>query len=308
MIDELFLLLADQQTNNQVLNQNKTMKNSNWILIIYLLLFIACKDREKETDETNTTHSPTINPESKPASAEVRNNMVRSEAPDALTKTEQGYALPGFDDKMAQSPINILSFVTEKNNNQKIALQFKGEINAVENLGHTIQLDFTEGSTTIAAGKSYQFKQLHFHTPSEHLIDGMTFPMEMHAVNVVGNQGEKGESAYVVIGMLFKMGHENKFIKEFLNAVPREENKKENLRPGTVKLEDLFSGIAKNELETYYYYKGSLTTPPYTESVDWLIRKHIFEASPEQIFAIEKIEGDNARHVQELNKRKVISN
>ncbi|HEU5166642.1 MAG TPA: carbonic anhydrase family protein [Chitinophagaceae bacterium] len=284
------------------------MKYSNYVLTIYLLLFIACKNQEKETNETNTNLSHTINPESKPTSSDIRNNLVRSEAPDALTKTEQGYALPGFDDKMAQSPINILSFSTEKNNKQEIALQFNGEINAVENLGHTIQLDFTEGSTTIAAGKTYQFKQLHFHTPSEHLIDGMTFPMEMHAVNVAGNQGKNGEAGYVVIGMLFKMGHENKFIKEFLNAIPREENKKETLPQGTVKLEDMFSGIAKNELETYYYYKGSLTTPPYTESVDWLIRKHIFEASPEQIFAIEKIEGDNARHVQELNQRKVISN
>ena len=131
--------------------------------------------------------------------------------------------------------------------------------------------------------------------------------MEMHAVNIVKNQGKEA-TEYVVIGLLFKMGHENKFIKEFLNAVPREEHKKTTLQPGTVKLEDLLSGIPKNEKGTYYYYKGSLTTPPYTESVNWLIRKYIFEASPEQIKAIEKIEGDNARHVQELYQRKVKSN
>jgi carbonic anhydrase len=54
----------------------------------------------------------------------------------------------------------------------------------------------------------------------------MTVPMEMHVVNTVKNQGKKDAPQYVVIGMLFKMGHENKFIKEFLNAVLREEIKK----------------------------------------------------------------------------------
>jgi carbonic anhydrase len=73
-------------------------------------------------------------------------------------------------------------------------------------------------------------------------------------------------------------------------------------------LEDLFTGIPSNELGTYYHYKGSLTTPPFTENVDWLIGKYIFEASPDQITAIEKIKGDNARHVQERHYRKVVSN
>jgi carbonic anhydrase len=284
-----------------------TMKYSIYVLMICFLLFTACQDQQKENKKTNNKQRDAIKTESKQTSA-TESNQVRSEAPDALTKTEQGYAIPRFDDGLAQSPINILSSNTEKDKKHEITLKFNNAINAVENLGHTIQLDFAEGDTTIVDGKTYKFKQLHFHTPSEHLIDGMTFPMEMHVVHILKDQKEKGESAYVVIGMLFKMGRENKFIKEFLNTVPGEENKKENLRPGTVKLEDLFEGIPKNELETYYYYKGSLTTPPYTESVDWIVRKYIFEASPEQIGTIEKIEGDNARHVQALYQRKVVSN
>jgi carbonic anhydrase len=57
----------------------------------------------------------------------------------------------------------------------------------------------------------------------------------------------------------------------------------------------------------YYSYRGSLTTPPYTESVRWYIAKHIFEASPAQIEAINKLEGNNARHVQALFGRTVSS-
>jgi carbonic anhydrase len=57
--------------------------------------------------------------------------------------------------------------------------------------------------------------------------------------------------------------------------------------------------------EGLYFYKGSLTTPPYTESVHWYIDKHIYEASPEQIKTIEKFEGHNARKVQEIHERTI---
>jgi carbonic anhydrase len=284
------------------------MKYSMYGLTIYSALFMACQDKPKQSIETGSKQTDTVRIEIKPASASGQSNQVRSEAPDASTKTDQGYALPRFDDGLAQSPINILTFKTEKENKHFIDLRFNDEINEVENLGHTVQLDFIGGNTNIIDKKTYKIKQLHFHTPSEHLIDGMTFPMEMHIVNVSTDQKSAATSEYVVIGMLFKMGRENKFIKEFLDAIPGEENKKDDLKPGTVKLEDLFANISKNELGAYYHYKGSLTTPPYTESVNWIIRKYIFEASPEQIMAIEKIEGDNARHVQALYNRKVESN
>ena len=274
-------------------------------VIFCLLILASCHNREKEKEPAVTSGNDSAKVDMH-LSVNTRSNEVKSEAPDASTKIEQGYALPKFDDGPAQSPINILSSYTEKDNH-KIAIRSNGEINAVENLGHTIQLDFADESTTTVDGRIYKFKQLHFHTPSEHLVDGMTFPMEMHMVNVSKDQKDTLKSVYTVIAILFKMGKENKFIKEFLNAVPADENEKVTLQPGLVKLDDLFAGIPKNELESYYHYSGSLTTPPYTESVDWIIRKYIFEASPEQVVAIEKMEGDNARHVHALYDRKIAS-
>jgi len=135
----------------------------------------------------------------------------------------------------------------------------------------------------------------------------MTFPMELHVVSISKDKGDSTKAEYFIVGILFKLGQQNKFIREFLNSIPLEANKKVQLRTGVVKLNDLFSGIPKNELEAYYHYKGSLTTPPYTESVNWIVRKHIFEPSPEQVAAIEKLEGDNARHVQALYSRKIAS-
>jgi carbonic anhydrase len=130
--------------------------------------------------------------------------------------------------------------------------------------------------------------------------------MEMHIVSVLKDSNSQNNPQYLVLGILFKMGKENKFIKEFLNSIPREEGK-DTLPSGAVQFQDLFNGIPKNDPSGYYTYKGSFTTPPYTESVNWIVKKAILEASPEQISAIEKLEGDNARHVQALYARKVVS-
>ena len=243
----------------------------------------------------------------KPESAEGSpgTNLVKSEAPDATTKTEQGYALPRYEDGLEQSPINILSDSAVKDSSQAIEIKFNAGVITIQNLGHTIQLDFKNGSIALAGNKTYSPKQFHFHTPSEHLIDGITYPMEMHIVNILKDSGEKEKPKYLVVALLFKMGHESKFIKKFLQSVPGEE-KKDTLRESVV-LDDLFKTIPKYESSSYYTYKGSLTTPPYTETVAWVVRKSILEASPEQIYTIEKMEGNNARHVQALYKRQVQS-
>jgi carbonic anhydrase len=276
------------------------MRYITCFLIVVMIVVVACKQGGRSGNQhDNTEHTAFQN------DSVTGGNLVKSEAPDAVSKMTQGYALPRFDNKTAQSPVNILSDSTINDSNHSMTIAFKTGITAVENLGHTVQLDFKEGSTSIADGKTYFSKQFHFHTPSEHLIDGITFPMEMHIVNILKDSASDKVPRYMVIAILFKMGHENKFLKEFLNSVPAGEEK-DSLAPGAVKFEDLLNSIPKNE-QGYFSYKGSLTTPPFTETVDWVIKKYIMEASPEQINKIEKIEGDNARHVQALYARKVLN-
>lgn len=203
------------------------------------------------------------------------------------------YLIPGLDHGLLQSPINILSKETETGRHD-ITVNIKDEITKVENLGHTVQLDFKKGQTITIDKKIYEFKQIHFHTPSEHLIDGITYPMEMHIVNkLIG-----GKAEYAVFAFHFKMGKENKFINEFLHLIPKDKNQSQDVATGIVKLRDLFGDNPREEWNSFYSYKGSLTTPPYTESVNWFVVKKIFEASTDQIKGINMIEGDNARHIQ----------
>lgn len=260
-------------------------------LPFFALAFITCNNpSQKETTSQNDSTS----------------NEVKASAPDAEIKKQQGYILPGLDHGFEQSPININSSSNAEGKHQ-ITLYYKDEINKIENLGHTVQLDFSPGNSIVVDDTAYNFKQCHFHTPSEHQIDGLTFPMEMHIVNLRPNEDKKATPQYLVIGVLFKEGKENKFINDFLNAIPKEENSSSNLKAGKVKLEDLFGKLPKEVNGHFYNYLGSLTTPPYTESVRWYITKHIFEASASQIEAINKLEGNNARHVQALYGRTVSS-
>lgn len=223
----------------------------------------------------------------------------------ATNSTAEIYVVPGLEHGLIQSPINILSDKVDNTSHHPITLHFEDKIKAVENLGHTVQLDFAPGSTIDYDGKVYEFKQMHFHTPSEHLVDGMTFPMEMHIVNSIPPVENHNVPQYLVIAILFKMGEENLFIAEFLDKIPSHAHDITLLKDNQVHLRDMFHNELRKEAMNYYHYKGSLTTPPYTESVNWLVLKHIFEASPQQIERINRIEGNNARHIQKMYDRTI---
>jgi carbonic anhydrase len=269
-----------------------------------IFLLFACNSTNKEEQKSSDSNISNGHAQTDTLSGD---NEVKAEAPDANNKAEQGYALPRHTDKLAQSPIDIISLKADNAGKEQISFAFHSDINAAKNLGHTIELEFKEGSTCTVNGKNYTCRQFHFHTPSEHLVDGITFPMEMHIVNTLSDSVNANKSTFLVVAVLFKIGAENKFIKEFLNKIPNEEGEANTLQTGAVKLDDLFSQFTKNDIKSYYTYKGSLTTPPFTESVQWVILKHIVEASEDQVMTIEKMEGNNARHVQAVNDRKIYS-
>ena len=229
--------------------------------------------------------------------------LIRCTPPPSDT-IQETYLIEGLDHGLLQSPINILSNEVHDEGRHNITVNFNGAINKIENLGHTVQLDIEPGNTITLDGTTFDFKQIHFHTPSEHLVDGMTFPMEMHVVNMIENPDSKAPE-YLVISFLIKMGKENPFLKAFMDDIPENENEVTEVNLNGVKESIFFSDNVEGLVQSCYHYKGSLTTPPYTESVYWLVHKQIFEASPEQIEFMNSIEGDNARHIQSANKRQV---
>ncbi|MGB3049866.1 MAG: carbonic anhydrase family protein [Polyangiales bacterium] len=224
----------------------------------------------------------------------------KAETSGAESASGEYYALPGLEHGLLQSPVNILSGEVD---DRRHTIQFNLGDGAgqVENLGHTVQLSFRKDVTVEFDGNTYEFMQLHFHTPSEHLIDGITYPMEIHFVHSRPGLSADDPPNYLVVALLFRMGGSNRFLEEFLDAIPTEEGRSAELKG--VMAEDVLGPDLDVESIHFFHYRGSLTTPPYTESVHWMIAKEIIEAGQAQIQRIQLIEGDNARHVQRLQGR-----
>ena len=159
------------------------------------------------------------------------------------------------------------------------------------NNGHTWQVDYSSGSGELRYDdKSYQLVQFHFHTPSEHTVAGKPFPMEAHLVHAAGN-------SLAVIGVFFREGAENQFLKQFWDQMPAHTgatNTSLNLN-----VEELLP-----QKRAFQTYAGSLTTPPCDERVRWIVLSEPVEASKAQIESLtHAMHGDNARPTQPLHGR-----
>lgn len=183
-----------------------------------------------------------------------------------------------------QSPVNITQFM--KGDLADIKFDYKDIPLDVVNTGHTIQANAAPGSMATFDGAAYQLAQIHFHTPSEHYMDGSPYPMEAHFVH----KNDKGDLA--VIGVMMKVGGANQTIQKMWDNIGK---KPEGL---TVSPYDLLP--AKPE---YFRYDGSLTTPPYTEGVQWHVMQQPIEISEAQLLAYQTLFPHNARVLQPLNGR-----
>lgn len=190
-----------------------------------------------------------------------------------------------------QSPIDIST--TKDEPLADISFAYKPSKTNIINNGHTIQVNYDEGSSITLNGAQYNLAQFHFHDPSEHTVGGKPFAMEIHLVH----KNAKGELA--VVGVLIKEGMENAALAETWKSLPKKADEKMTLKAG-INAEDI---LPKDR--AYYRYSGSLTTPPCSEGVNWLVLKTPVEMSKAQIEAFKEIIHANARPVQPLGDRTI---
>jgi carbonic anhydrase len=162
--------------------------------------------------------------------------------------------------------------------------------------GHTIQVDVGEGSSITVTGRTYQLLQFHFHRPSEERVNGKAFEMVIHLVH------RDAEGKLAVVAVLLDKGNENPLIQTIWNNMPLEVN--QDVVP-TVAI-DLNALLPENR--AYYTYMGSLTTPPCTEDVLWMVFKQPMPVSAEQVGIFSRLYRNNARPVQPSNNRLVKEN
>lgn len=193
-----------------------------------------------------------------------------------------------------QSPIDLSSPVMAQVGS--LTTDYKPSPMKIINNGHTIQVNYAPGSTLTIRDHSYEVQQFHFHTPSEHKVNGKDFPLEMHVVH----KDQDGNLA--VLGVLFEEGPENKALNDVWNNAPATPGPEKTI-PANINV----AALVPSE-KVYYEYLGSLTTPPCTESVKWVVLGVRNTLSAAQIAKFRTIFSANARPVQPVNQRFVLEN
>lgn len=196
-------------------------------------------------------------------------------------------------DGQAQSPVDIAATVQD-NTLELLSIDYKDTpVNLINN-GHTIEFEYEPGSVLFFDGVQYELLQFHFHAGSEHSVSGQLYPLEVHLVHKNEATGN-----LAVIGILFETSDENVFLQEFIHQLPDETD--EHFQLDTL--------INVNELlpqdQRYYTYSGSLTTPPCSEIVTWIVLKTPVEISNSQLQLITNILHNNNRPIQPLHGRVV---
>ncbi|XP_010414580.1 PREDICTED: alpha carbonic anhydrase 2-like isoform X2 [Camelina sativa] len=199
-----------------------------------------------------------------------------------------------------QSPIDLTNKrVKLVSHLGKLSRNYKPSNATLKNRGHDMMLKFGEegaGSFKIN-GTEYKLLQLHWHSPSEHTVNGKRFALELHMVH------ESKNGSMAVVTVLYKIGRPNSFLKlleQKLVAITDQHDAERNvvmIDPNKI----------KTESRNYYRYIGSLTTPPCTQNITWTILKKIRTVSKSQVnllrVAVHDDSNSNARPVQPTNKR-----
>lgn len=147
------------------------------------------------------------------------------------------------------------------------------------------------GSTITVDGKTYNLLQFHFHSPSEHTVDGKPADMVAHFVH----QAKDGQLGVVAVSM--NKGKANKTLASLWKHMPAKPGEKKKLS-GKININGLMPGN-----KAYYNYSGSLTTPPCSEGVNWIVLKNSVEVSTDQVAALTRLFPLSVRPVQPLNDR-----
>jgi carbonic anhydrase len=188
-----------------------------------------------------------------------------------------------------QSPIDIRDGV--RVDLDPVQFDYKPSAFRVVDNGHTVQVNVAPGNSIEVMGRRFELAQFHFHRPSEERIDGKQFDMVAHLVH----KDVAGKLA--VVAVLLERGGAHPLVQAVWNNLPLEKGDEVSAR---VPL-DLNQLLPKDT--RYYTYMGSLTTPPCSEGVLWMVMQQPVTVSGAQIDVFARLYPMNARPVQQASGR-----
>ncbi len=213
--------------------------------------------------------------------------------PDRWADLDPSYAIARTGRR--QSPIDLRAADATPRELPPITFEYGSWTIDEINLGHAIQIVGTPGSSIVVDSVRFSLEQFHFHTPSEHTLDGEHTAMEMHLVH------KSAADVVAVVGVMIREGRANPAYDPICAHVPPAV-REEIIGTATVRLSDL---LPTNR--TTFRYDGSFTTPPCAEGVAWFVLRTPVEMSRLQIDQFRRVVDRNTRPVQPLHGRDVLT-
>ena len=188
-----------------------------------------------------------------------------------------------------QSPIDIRDGI--KVQLDPVQFDYRASAFRVIDNGYTVQVDVEAGNSITVLGRRYELVQFHFHRPSEERVDGRQFALVTHLVH----RAEDGRLA--VVAVLLEPGRAHPIVQAVWNNLPLDRGEDVAARTSL----DLNALLPEDR--SYFTYMGSLTTPPCTEGVLWMVMRQPVPVSPEQIGIFARLYPMNARPIQQASGR-----
>ena len=197
----------------------------------------------------------------------------------------------------AQSPVDIRGAHLNKKL-PPIEFHYMGGAVSLENTGNTVRVDVHPGSYIVYDGVRYDLQQFHFHHPSEEAVKGKLTDMVVHLVH----QSADGKTAVVAVRFSMDRGDPNPLLAALWPSLPQKTGEK-------AKIDDMMDpgGFLPAD-RGYWTYVGSLTAPPCTEGVRWLVFEDVLSLSRSQVRAFTTIFPLNSRPLQDLHGRRIEAN
>lgn len=237
---------------------------------------------------------PTVMPKADPMRHDGPLNWAYEGAggPQAWGKLQPEFSLCASGKR--QSPINIEESQTLRGPAEPLQFHYQPSNATVRNDGHTIEVNVVGDNTLTVRGSTYKLVQLHFHHPAEERVNNQGFAMVVHLLH------KNGQGQFAMLAVLLEPGEANALINKVWTYMPLDKGDQVPMPAGTLDLNELLP-----QDQRYYQFFGSLTTPPCTEDVLWLILKQTVTASKEQIKLFAQLFPNNARPMQATNGRPV---
>lgn len=229
--------------------------------------------------------------------------VVEKPAVQDFSNVRWGYSGPGAPENWAklpgnalcgngkrQSPIDIRGGI--RVDLEKIAFDYRPTLFRITDTGHTVQVDVGEGNNIGVLGRQWQLTHIQFRRPAEERVNGKTYEMSAQFVH------RDYANNLAIVSVLMERGAEHPVLQKLWNHMPLDTGL--SVEPPNVVVD-----LAKllPERRDYYTYMGSLTTPPCTENVLWMVFREPVMVSPEQIGIFVRLYPHNARPVQPTHDR-----